>query len=273
MFSLVEWSVDTVRDWAASAGHEIVIVVTQPGNASRPDLRYGALGQRDTIMMVVPTVSACEAALADLQVDLAVVFTFLRIPDSVAKLPRHGTVNVHPSLLPAYRGANGYRALYEGEPRIGASVHHLTPEFDAGPILAQASEPTPADVDPGSALEALKRVATTALRDGVPRALAGEPGDQQDPAAATDAPRFIDEETVLDLDITTQLFQCRFSALSLAGFQPSIMIDGERRPLLAVRRVDGLAANAPGIVSVKARRALVAATDGILELDFGKLPF
>ncbi len=148
--SLVEWSFAIVRDWAESAGHEIALLVTQPGDDVAPSLRYSSAASRETVVMVVPTVKRCEATLAELDVDLAVVFTFRRVPESVATLPRHGCVNLHPSLLPAYRGVNGYRAIYEGEPRIGATLHYLTPEFDAGPILAQSSVPTPEEVEPVS---------------------------------------------------------------------------------------------------------------------------
>jgi methionyl-tRNA formyltransferase len=249
VFSLVEWSFVTVRDWASAAGHEIALVVTQPASAFAPGVQYSTAATPDAVVMVVPRVSACEAALADLGVDLAIVFTFGRVPESVASLPRCGTVNIHPSLLPAYRGANGYRALYDGAPRIGATLHHLTPEFDAGPILAQASEATPEDVDPSTALEALQRSATAALSAGVPRALAGERGEDQDISQATGAPKFSEAETTLDIASSIHAFQCQLSALILAGIQPSVMLEGESQPLRAARRLHGVSAETPGVLS------------------------
>jgi methionyl-tRNA formyltransferase len=273
VFSLLESSFATVRDWAEAAGHEIAILVTQPGTESTPGLRYSTVASRDTVVMVVPTVAACEAALADLEVDLGIVFTFGWLPESVATLPRRGTVNLHPALLPAYRGANGYRALYEGEPRIGATLHYLTPEFDEGAILAQVSDATPADVDPASARETLQRAATAVLEAGVPRALAGERGEDQNASAATRAARFTEPEAVLDLAVTTHLFQCRVSALMLAGIQPWLTLDGERQPLRAARHLHGLTADTTGVISHSTRRAIVAVTDGVLELELGKLPF
>jgi methionyl-tRNA formyltransferase len=273
VFSLVESSFATVRDWAATAGHEIALLVTQPGTDANPGLRYSTVASRDTVVMVVPTVAACEPALAGLDVDLGIVFTFGWVPDSVAVLPRCGTVNLHPSLLPAYRGPNGCRALYAGEPRIGATLHYLASEFDAGPILAQVSEATPADVDPVSAREALQRTATAVLETGVPRALAGERGEDQDAAAATPAARFTEDETILDLSVTAHLFQCRVSALMLAGIQPWLTVEGDRRPLRAARRLDGLAADTTGVISLTTRRGIVAVADGVLEIEFGKLPF
>jgi methionyl-tRNA formyltransferase len=270
VFSVVQWSWATVRDWAERAGHEIAILVTLSGPQGLRDTKLA--GDR-TVFMVVPAVAACEAALADLDVDLGVVFSFPPVPDRVASHPRHGMVNLHPSLLPRFRGPNGFRALYEGEPRLGATLHYLTPDLDAGPILAQASYPTPEDVQPASALATLQRAAREALEAGVPRALAGAPGEPQDSQQATEAPRFSEQEASLDLALPTQLFHRRASALILAGIQPWIVLDDERRPLRAVRRLDGLTAASPGTVHLSPRRAVVATNDGVLELELGELPF
>lgn len=272
VFSLVDWAFATVRDWAASAGHDIAIVVSLFPSESAPGLRHAPVTGSDTVSIVVPTPAACEAAVADLDADLGIVFTFRPIPERLASLPRYGTVNLHPSLLPAYRGPNGLRPLYEGEPQLGATLHYLTREVDGGPILASASEPTPEDVQPATAMEILKRTATAALDAGVPRALARDPGAEQDGSAASPAPRFTEEEAVLEPGLTAHLFQCRFSALNLAGIQPRVDIDSERRPLRAVRRLPGLVASVPGVISLTSRRAIVAVADGVLELELGELP-
>lgn len=51
-------------------------------------------------------------------------------------------INIHPSLLPAFRGLNTHeRALASGVQRHGCSVHYVTPELDAGPVIVQASIP------------------------------------------------------------------------------------------------------------------------------------
>jgi methionyl-tRNA formyltransferase len=273
VFSLVDWTFGVVRDWADSADHEIALLVTRPTQVQAPGLKDLSKASPETVVMVTPHVRACESTLSDLDVDLAVVFTFVRVPESIAKTPRYGCVNVHPSLLPAYRGANGLRSLYEGEPRLGATLHYLTPEFDAGAILAQSSVATPVDVDPLGALAVQKQVSRDCLVAGVPRAIAGEAGDEQNASAATEAPRFSQEETVLSPAVSAQLFQCRFSALTLAGMQPVVMVDDERQPVRAVKRLVGLSGTSPGIISSSSRRAIIAATDGVLELELGKQPF
>ena len=273
MFAVRDWAFSTLRDWAAEAGQEIALVVTMSaGDAAHVLRTLGGSGSATTVM-ILPEVAACRAALADLGVDLSVVFTFRPIPEAVAALPRCGTVNLHPALLPAHRGPNGLRALSDGAPRLGATLHGLTPEIDAGPILAQASEPMPADVEPVTALETLQRVATAALRAGVPRALAGERGEDQDPAAATRAESFTDDDAVLDLGLTAHLFQCRLSALILAGRQPSMIIGDEAQPVRAARHLRGLTAERPGVIQQTSRRAIAAAADGVLEVELGRLPF
>jgi methionyl-tRNA formyltransferase len=273
VFSLVDWTFGVVREWADSAGHDIALLVTRPTKGSAPGLKDTSQASPETVVMIARNVEACTSTLSELDVDLAIVFTFVRVPESIAKAPRYGCVNVHPSLLPAYRGANGLRSLYEGEPRLGATLHYLTPEFDAGAILAQSSVPTPEDVEPLSALAALRQASRECLVTGVPRAFAGEPGEEQDASAVTDAPRFSEEETILTLTVSAQVFQCRFSALTLAGIQPLVMVDGERHPVRAIKRLNGLSGASPGIISSTSRRAIVAATDGVLEIELGKQPF
>ena len=51
-------------------------------------------------------------------------------------------INIHPSLLPAYKGTRVHERVIEAkETRSGASVHFVVPELDAGPVIAQGSVP------------------------------------------------------------------------------------------------------------------------------------
>jgi phosphoribosylglycinamide formyltransferase-1 len=65
---------------------------------------------------------------------------FMRIIDGEALAPWVGRmINVHPSLLPKYRGLHTHRrALEAGDAEHGASVHYVTAELDGGPVIAQA---------------------------------------------------------------------------------------------------------------------------------------
>jgi methionyl-tRNA formyltransferase len=64
----------------------------------------------------------------------------LIVPADVLAVPTIGAINVHPSLLPDYRGVGAvWWALYEGCSRVGVTVHEMTAGIDKGPILGQAS--------------------------------------------------------------------------------------------------------------------------------------
>ncbi len=72
--------------------------------------------------------------------DMLVLAGFMRIIDGEALKPWVGRmVNIHPSLLPKYRGLHTHRrALEAGDAEHGASVHYVTAELDGGPVIAQA---------------------------------------------------------------------------------------------------------------------------------------
>lgn len=71
---------------------------------------------------------------------LVVLAGFMRIIDADAVAPWQGRmINIHPSLLPKYRGLHTHRkALAAGDREHGASVHFVTAELDGGPVIAQA---------------------------------------------------------------------------------------------------------------------------------------
>lgn len=98
-----------------------------------------------------------DAALADLidrfQPGLVVLAGFMRIlTPALVRRYQGRLMNIHPSLLPKYRGLNTHaRALEAGEAEHGASVHFVTPELDSGPVIIQARVP----VHPGDDAETL----------------------------------------------------------------------------------------------------------------------
>jgi methionyl-tRNA formyltransferase len=80
--------------------------------------------------------------LRSLQADLQVVVAFRMLPESVWNLPRLGTVNLHGSLLPQYRGAAPINwAIINGEKQTGVTTFKLKHEIDTGDILLQENFP------------------------------------------------------------------------------------------------------------------------------------
>jgi phosphoribosylglycinamide formyltransferase-1 len=91
-----------------------------------------------------------DAALRDAGVEIVCLAGFMRIlSDGFARAWEGKLINIHPSLLPAYRGTRVHERVIEaGEAQSGASVHFVVPELDAGPVIAQASVPVRPDDTP-----------------------------------------------------------------------------------------------------------------------------
>jgi phosphoribosylglycinamide formyltransferase-1 len=94
-----------------------------------------------------------DHALRAAGVEIVCLAGFMRIlSDEFARAWEGKLINIHPSLLPAYKGTRVHeRVLDAGETQSGASVHFVVPELDAGPVIAQATVP----VHPGDSPETL----------------------------------------------------------------------------------------------------------------------
>src|SRR5438034_887437 len=93
---------------------------------------------------------AFTAHLAELRPDLFLSAAYARVlPEKVLDIATLGAINVHPSLLPDYRGSLAiWWALYDRRSRVGVTVHEMTLPVDSGPILGQASLEVGPDDDP-----------------------------------------------------------------------------------------------------------------------------
>lgn len=134
---------------------------------------------------------ALDAALRAAEINLVVLAGFMRVlgPDFVARW-RDRSVNIHPSLLPAFRGLDTHRrALEAGVRWHGCTVHFVRAELDAGPIVLQAAVPVrPDDTEESLAARVLARehhvlplavgwIAEGRVRVEDERVVAVDPGD------------------------------------------------------------------------------------------------
>ena len=84
-----------------------------------------------------------DGALRAAGAELVCLAGFMRIlSDGFVRAWEGRLINIHPSLLPAYRGTRVHERVIEAKEALsGASVHFVVPELDAGPVIAQASVP------------------------------------------------------------------------------------------------------------------------------------
>ncbi|PQZ61028.1 MULTISPECIES: methionyl-tRNA formyltransferase [unclassified Microbacterium] len=155
-------AVPTLRLLAAS--HDIAAVVTRPDAplGRRRVLTPSPVAQAavELGLPVIKTARLDDAATADisaLQVELGVIVAYGGlVREPLLSAPTAGWINLHFSLLPAWRGAAPVqRALIAGDEVLGASVFQLVAELDAGDVFAKREVDVVATATAGEALEAL----------------------------------------------------------------------------------------------------------------------
>ena len=96
--------------------------------------------------------------LRSLNAELQIVVAFRMLPESVWNMPPLGTINLHGSLLPQYRGAAPINwAIINGEKETGATTFFLKHEIDTGSIIFQVREPIGPDDDAGAVYDRLMK--------------------------------------------------------------------------------------------------------------------
>ena len=136
---------------AAAYPAEIVLVVSS--RAEAPGLGFASAA--GIPVAVIPHsdkrafADAAEPLLLERRAELICLAGFMRVLDSdFVEAWRNRMVNIHPSLLPAFRGLHAQRqALAAGVRFAGCTVHFVRPELDTGPIIGQAVVPVHPDDD------------------------------------------------------------------------------------------------------------------------------
>jgi methionyl-tRNA formyltransferase len=183
-------------------GHEIVAVVTQPdrpagrGKTLTPTPIKLAASELKLLVLDPENVNAPDVvqSIVALGADLAYVAAFgQKIGATLRDAFPVGIVNLHASLLPAWRGAAPIPwAILSGDPETGVSVFRLVEKMDAGPVLLQRRTAIGADETADELHERLSRIGCDAVRATI-ALLAKDPkaaGVQQDESKVSLAPKF-----------------------------------------------------------------------------------
>lgn len=133
------------------------------------------------------------------------------LPKKILDLPKHGCLNIHPSLLPKFRGPSPYvSAILADERETGVSLMLMEEKMDAGPIFAQARIEIAAEDWPPKGLVLSQMLFTEGvnlLAEVLPQFLKGElKPEPQDESRATFTKKFTDEDALLDLSKPREAF-------------------------------------------------------------------
>ena len=123
-------------------GDEVAAVFCAPEKpGARPDPLRLAAEEQGLKLFQLPNLKspAAEGALRALDVDLAVMAYVLQFaPQSFVNIPRHGTIQYHPSLLPLYRGPSSINwPIIKGDRQTGLTIFRPTDGLDEGPVILQ----------------------------------------------------------------------------------------------------------------------------------------
>jgi methionyl-tRNA formyltransferase len=271
-FGTPEFAV-TSFEAVVKSGFTIAGVITQPDKPqgrSRsvlvpPPIKTAAQAYGLPVLQPVkPVGDVFTTSLKRLEPELGVVVAYGHIlRPEILKLPPHGMINVHASLLPRYRGAAPIQhAILRGDDETGISIMQMDPGLDSGPVLHRVATAIEADETAGSLAARLAELGASALVETLSLVVGGLARPQpQDETKATYAPK-VDREMarlVWDRDATTLVRQIR-------AFDPApgawTDFSGAAIKLFGAREVPG--AGEPGIVLSAGEQLVLAAGRGAL---------
>ena len=258
-----------------TAGHNVVGVVTRidkpagRGKVLTPPAVKIAAVQSEVPVFQPKRIREPEsvAAIRAMGPDVIVVAAYGQIlPREVLALPKYGCVNIHASLLPAYRGAAPINwAIINGEARTGITIMQMDEGMDTGGILAQESIPIGPDDTAGDLTAKLSEQGSRLIIDILARLESGGlTAVPQDNSKATMAPLLKKEDGQVDWTMSAKKIHDRVRGLSPwpGGYS---WLEGKLVKILRTEAIEGV--SEPGVLSGNGKDDLAVGTGhGLLRL-------
>jgi methionyl-tRNA formyltransferase len=267
---------DRVLEWMANeTDEEIVAVISRPGG---PGETVKEIAFRHYLPLYQPPENVNDPEFADvlrrLEPDLFISMYFGRLfsPELLA-VPKVGCVNMHPSLLPKYRGQGPTTwPLYYGDRETGQTVHWLDEGIDSGDIIAQRAIPIEPEDDSKSLGAKLEELGIALFCETWPLISAGEaPRTVQDDALASYTVAARPEHAVIDwtrtaVEIGNQVraFTAGYGARTRLG-EVRLYV-WEASPYTGGLDVGGEARSPGQILAIRSSGTVVQAGDGPIVL-------
>jgi methionyl-tRNA formyltransferase len=268
--------VNTVIERLEALGQQVLLLVTTPGTSTRPSTEYQRIvanTRRDLDILVTTHMSRLAAMLRPLEPDLIYTTGFSwKLPPELLTLPRLGSVNSHPSLLPRYRGPNPlYWHFINNETQGGLTMHRMDAEFDTGPILVQRAIEIAPDDDIDSLFPKLLAVGGPMISEMLQAVATGVPGTQQPVEGASYAPLCTDTDRRLDW--TRPAVQLRDQVRGWGSQGALASIDGQTYLVSKARTVASSSTAQPGTILDRTDNTFLIQTSesALLIVDYTKV--
>lgn len=268
-----------ILEYLVAKGNDIVGVVTAPdkpagrGHKLRPSaVKEVALRVLPEVPLLQPESLKDEAFLAQLdalQADLFIVIAFRMLPKEVWGMPKHGTFNLHASLLPQYRGAAPIQhAILNDEAKTGVTTFLLNEGIDQGKILMQEEIEIATDETGGSLHDKLMQLGAEVSYKTVQGLAEGTitPRPQASDEGIKYATKIFKEDRLLSFQHSSaRQLELRVRAMSPYPTAIAVMGDEEIK-VFSAREVPSLGAKSPGTSVVTDSTLMVQCQEGALEL-------
>lgn len=215
------------------------------------------------------------AHLWDIAADLFVVVAFRMLPEKIWRIPRMGSINLHASLLPLYRGAAPINhAIINGESVTGVTTFMIDKEIDKGNILLQEETPIAENETAGSLHDRLMTLGAELLLRTVEEMAEGGlmPKPQSQIAAGRDlpaAPKISNRDCRINWSMPADRVYDFVRGLSPRPAAWTILVSGNKRLIMKIFETDkipGTHSHTPGKVIDPGEKLVIAAGDGFIEL-------
>lgn len=211
-------------DAMIQAGFNIVAVVTAPDKPAGRGMKMSESAVKQfAVAQNIPVLQPEKLkdpefieTLKSYRADIQVVIAFRMLPEVVWNMPRLGTVNLHASLLPDYRGAAPINwAIINGEKETGVSTFLLKHQIDTGDMILSEKVAIPETMTAGELHDALKQVGATVIVNTLKKI---EQGNYTPIPQASDstkhAPKIFTADCVIDWNAPSETIYNKIRGLS-----------------------------------------------------------
>jgi methionyl-tRNA formyltransferase len=270
-----EFAVPSLRQLSES-GHQIAAVVSGSdkkrgrGNKKTPTPVKAEAEKLGLKVIEADDMKSPELAgtLKNYHPDLFVVVAFKILPASLLEIPKLGSVNLHASLLPEFRGAAPiHHAVMQGKTVTGCTVFRLNTGIDTGGIIGQASIDIGQNETTGELYERLRHTGASLLAESIQKIADGTAEYlSQDDSKATKAPKLFDKDC--RINFSQPALQVHNQIRGLSPFPTAYaMLDGKKLKLMASLWLDDDSHDkSPGTLELMGQDAILYCKPGRLRL-------